>query len=361
MRTEKEGAGMTRSRSRRGVPRIAALLALLALVVAAFAATGQATTSATARYTIGVSNTLVGNGWREGMICSIKAQALKSGQVRSLRIAHRQTDTAGQIADVRAMISAGVNAIIINPSNANALKPIAAQARSRGIQVVFIDQYVNAPGVYNATNDQVAYGRVGAEWLFKKLRGRGNVVEMRGIAGVPADTDRHRGFLAAKRKYPNIRVVKSVFTGWQFAPGGKQMLDLLNSGTRVDGVWTSGIDYTVVNAFRTARKPYVPVVGADNFGFIRQVKARYPTFQGAAVTNPSSIGGVGVTVALRALNKQSVPRWVKLTPDVWTWPADRGKINRFAQPGAAADASAQLQIPQWTTYSLQQYRACKGP
>ena len=108
-------------------------------------------------------------------------------------------------------------------------------------------------------------------------------------------------------------------------------------------------------------KLYVPVVGADNFGFIRQVKGRYPSFQGAAVTNPSSIGGVGVSVALKALNKQSVPRWVKLKPDVWTWPADKGKINRFAQPGAAADASAQLQISPWTTYSLKQYRACKGP
>ncbi len=312
-------------------------------------------------YKIGVSNTLVGNGWREEMICSIKAQAARSGQVSSLRIAHRQTDTAGQIADIRSLISAGVNALIINPSSATALKPIAAQARARGIEVVFIDQYVNAPGVYNATNDQVAYGRLGAEWLFKKLRGRGNVVEMRGIAGVPADTDRHRGFQQALRKFPRIRVVKSVFTGWQFAPGARQMLDILNSGTRVNGVWTSGIDYSVVNAFRTARKPYVPVVGADNFGFIRQLKGRYPRFQGAAVTNPSSIGGVGVSVALRALNRQSVPRWVKLKPDVWTWPADRATINRFARPGAAADASAQLQIPRWTTYSLSEYRECRGP
>src|SRR5262245_42604471 len=164
------------------VAMVAALVALLA----GFASSGNAT-STQKQYTLGVSNTLVGNGWREGMICSIKAQALKSGQVSDLRIAHRQTDTAGQIADIRTMISAGVNAIIINPSNANALKPIAAQARARGITVVFIDQYVNAPGVYNATNDQVAYGRLGAEWLFKKMGGRGNVVEMRGIAGVPAD------------------------------------------------------------------------------------------------------------------------------------------------------------------------------
>jgi ribose transport system substrate-binding protein len=345
--------------------RAAALAACVGLAVAAVAAMGvgraDAKPAATKKWVLGVSNTLVGNGWREGMICSIKAQALKSGQVSDLRIAHRQTDTAGQIADIRTMISAGVNAIIINPSNANALKPIAAQARARGITVVFIDQYVNAPGVYNATNDQVAYGRLGAEWLFKKIGGRGNVVEMRGIAGVPADTDRHKGFLQAKKKYPNIKVVKSVFTGWQFAPGGKQMLDILNSGQKVAGVWTSGIDYTVVNAFKTARKPYVPVVGADNFGFIRQVKGRYPGFKGAAVTNPSSIGGVGVSVALKALNKQSVPNWVKLTPDVWTWPADKAKINRFAQPGAAADASAQLQISPWTTYSLSQYKACKGP
>jgi ribose transport system substrate-binding protein len=355
---------MSRSARRRGFVRVGVALAALGLVAAGLlATTGQAKSQKgeQTRYTIGISNTLVGNGWREGMICSIKAQALKSGRVSSLRIAHRQTDTAGQIADIRTMISAGVNALIINPSNANALKPIAQQARARGIRVVFIDQYVNAPGVYNATNDQVAYGRIGAEWLFRKLRGRGNVVEMRGIAGVPADTDRHRGFQQALRKYPRIRVVRSVFTGWQFAPGARQMLDILNSGTRVDGVWTSGIDYSVVNAFRTARKRYVPIVGADNYGFIRQVKGRYPSLQGAAVTNPSSIGGVGVTVALRALQGQSVPRWVKLKPDVWTWPADRAKINRFSSRPLQPDASAQLQIPGWTTYSLAQYRACKGP
>jgi ribose transport system substrate-binding protein len=351
---------MSRGSRRRGATRLGVLLAVLGLLVAAAATTGQAT-STQQKFTLGISNTLVGNGWREGMICSIKAQATKSGRVSDLRILHRATDTAGQIADIRTLISAGVDAIIINPSNATALKPVAQQAMARRIKVIFIDQYVNAPGAYNATNDQVAYGRLGAEWLFKKLRGRGNVVEMRGIAGAPADTDRHRGFQQALRKYPNIRVVKSVFTGWQFAPGQKQILDILNSGQDVDGVWTSGIDYTVVNAFRIAGKRYVPVVGADNYGFVRQLKSRFPRFQGAAVTNPSSIGGVGVTVAVRVLTNKSVPRWVKLKPDVWTWPADKAKINNYALPGAPPDASAQLQVRPWTTYSLSERKACKGP
>jgi ribose transport system substrate-binding protein len=339
--------------------RLLAPIAVVALVVAVAATAGQASQDAT--YKLGLSNTLVGNGWREGQLCAFKAQALASGKVSDVVVAHRQTDTAGQIADIRGMISAGVNAIIINPSSPTALKPVAAQAIARGIKVIFIDQKVNAPGVYNATNDQVGYARVGAAWLFKKLGGKGNVVEMRGFPGVPADTDRHKGFQQALKAFPNIKVVKSVFTNWQFATGGKQILDILNSGVKVDGVWTSGIDYSVVDAFKTAGKPYVPVVGADNYGFVRQLKSRFPSFKGAAVTNPSSIGGVGVTQALRVLEGKPVPKWIKLTPDIWTWPQDRAKINKYAVPGAPADASAQLQLPPWTTYTLKQYRACKGP
>jgi ribose transport system substrate-binding protein len=351
---------MRRNEQGRSGWRLGLLLTVGALVVAVAATAGQASKSQDG-YTLGLSNTLVGNGWREGQLCAFKAQALASGKVDSLRIAHRATDTAGQISDIRAMISAGVDAIIINPSSPTALKPVAAQARARDIEVIFIDQYVSAPGVYNASNDQVAYGRLGALWLFKKLGGRGNVVEMRGFAGVPADTDRHKGFQQALKRYPNIKVVKSVFTNWQFAPGAKQMLDILNSGTKVDGVWTSGIDYSVVDAFRTAGKPYVPIVGADNYGFIRQLKTRYPRLQGAAVTNPSSIGGVGVAQAIRVLDGQRVPKWIKLSPDVWTWPQDKASINKYARAGAPPDASAQLQIPPWTTYTLKQLAACKGP
>jgi ribose transport system substrate-binding protein len=349
---------MAASRPRRGVRRLAAVVALLAVLVAVAGTAGYATSQQ--NYVLGMSNTLVGNGWREGMLCSIRAEALASGKVSKVIEAHRQTDTAGQIADIRNLISAGVNALIINPSNAAALKPIAQQASSRGIKVVFVDQYVNSPVAYNATNDQVAYGRLGATWLFKKLGGKGNVVEMRGIAGVPADTDRHKGFQQALKAYPDIKVVKSVFTGWTYATGGKQMLDILNSGVKVDGVWTSGIDYTVVNAFKTAGKPYVPIVGADNAGFVRQLRSLASKLPGSAVTNPSSIGGVGTAVALRLLESKSAPKWVKLTPQVWTWPKDRATINKFVTPGLAPDASVQLQIKPWTTYTLGQYKACKA-
>lgn len=350
---------MRRNDRRQGAVRFGTLIAVFALIVAVGATVGQAQPNA--KYVLGISNTLVGNGWREGMLCSIKAQARKSGKVSSLKIAHRQTDTAGQISDIKNMISAGVDALIINPSSATALKPVAAQARAKGIAVVFIDQYVNAPGAYNSSNDQVKYGFLGATWLFKKLGGKGNVVEMRGIAGVPADTDRHKGFTAAKKAFPNIKIVKSIFTGWSFTEAGKQAIDLLNSGLDIDGVWTSGTDYTVVDAFKTAGKPYVPIVGADNYGFIRQVKGVLPGGVGAAVTNPASIGGVGVTQALSVLDKKTTQKWIKLDPKALTWPKDKTQINKFANPKAPPDGSATLQLPPWTTYTLAELKACKGP
>jgi ribose transport system substrate-binding protein len=341
---------------------LVALLAVFAITVAALAASASAKPqrSAAGPYILGVSNTLVGNGWREEMICAVRAQATASGVVKQVKVANRNGGAAEQNADIRSLISAGANAIIINPSSPTALNGAIAQAAARGIKVISVDQRVTAPQAYAATNDQVAYGRLGATWLFKQLGGKGNVVEMRGIAGVPADTDRHTGFNQALKKYPGIKVVKQTFTGWSFAPGGKQMLDILNSGVQVDGVWTSGIDYTVVNAFKTAGKPYVPVVGADNNQFLKQLQT-LKGFRGAAVTNPATIGGVGAAMALKLLQGQSVPKWVKLTPQVWDngTAAGKAQIKANYSPSRPATYSARLQIKPWTTYTTKQLFACK--
>ena len=346
---------------RRAVARLVAVVAGVAAVAAiAFTASGSAKPQA-GGWVLGVSNTLVGNGWREEMICAVKAQAQASGMVSKVIVADRNGGPAEQAADMRNLISAGANAIIINPSSSTALNSVIAQAAARGVKVVSVDQRVTAPQAHNVTNDQVAYGRLGAEWLFKQLHGKGNVVEMRGIAGVPADTDRHTGFMQALKKYPGIKVVKSVFMNWDFATSGKQMLDILNSGVEVDGVWNSGADYTALQAFKTAGKPLVPFVGADNNEFLHQMLAQYPKLQAAAVTNPATIGGEGAAVAIKLLDGKKVPSWVKLTPVVWSMPGDKAEIQANYSPKRAPTYSARLQIKPWTTYTTAQLTSCKGP
>jgi ribose transport system substrate-binding protein len=314
------------------------------------------------KYVIGVSNTLVGNGWREEMICSVKAQALASGKVSKVLVSNQNGGPSDQIAAMRNLISSGANAIVVNPSDRNALNPVIKEAKRRGIVVVAVDQAVSAPEAYIATNNQVAYGRLGAEWLGKALNGKGNVVEMRGISGVPADEDRHKGFMEGLKQYPGIKVVKQTFTQWSYAPAGKQALDLLNSNTKIDGIWTSGIDYTVVNAFKTANKPYKPVVGTDNNEFLNQMLSlEKEGFKGAAVTNPATIGGVGTAIALDALEGKKPPRVTTLTPQVWDVASKKDVIKSNYDASLPPTYSMQTEVKPYTTYTPDQLKKCQGP
>ena len=316
---------------------------------------------AAGKYVVGVSNTLIGNGWREEMICSIKAEAEASGLVSKVIVANRNGGPSEQIADIRNLISAGANAIIINPSDREALNPVIKQAAAKGVVVVAVDQAVSAPEAYVLTNDQVGYAKIGAKWLFDKLGGKGEVVEMRGIDGVPADADRHEGFTEVAKMYPNIKVT-SIFTGWALNKTAQATKDLLASGKEIDGVWTSGIDSTVVDAYKTAGKKFVPVVGADNNGFIGQlIDLKSQGLEGAAVSNPPAVGGAGLGLALDVLQKKEAPHHVKITPTIWDNDKDMAQLKAVYNPKLDPFYSVKIDIAPYTNFTMQQLLACKGP
>src|SRR2546430_4461750 len=135
------------------------MLAAFALVACGGTSSGGGTAT---KYVVGVSNTLTGNGWREEMICSIKAQAKASGVVSKVIVANRTTDAAGQIADIRNLISSGANVIVINPSDRDALNAVIKPATDKGIVVVAVGQAVSEPAAYLVSNYQGAYGQPGA-------------------------------------------------------------------------------------------------------------------------------------------------------------------------------------------------------
>ena len=316
------------------------------------------------KYVVGVSNTLIGNGWREEMVCSIKAEALSSGKVSKLVLANRNGGPSEQIADLRNLISAGVNIIILNPSDRKALDPVIEQAIAKHILVVAVDQAVSAPGAYVLSNDQVAYGREGAEALFKTLGGKGNVVEMRGIDGVPANSDRHEGFEQALKKYPDIKVVASVFTGWSHDKGSQQIKELLGSGKKIDGIWTSGVDNVIVDAYKSANAKFVPVVGADDNGFIGQmIEDKDAGLVAIAVTNPPAVGGAGLGVALSVLEGKQEPHVVHLTPKVYVNTNSAGVdwAKSVYDPKVDPTYPVYSGISPYTSYTPAQEKACKGP
>ena len=52
----------------------------------------------------------------------------RPGNVAKLKIIHRNTDAAGQLEDIRNLIAQGVNAIIVNPADPDALNPALEEA-----------------------------------------------------------------------------------------------------------------------------------------------------------------------------------------------------------------------------------------
>jgi ribose transport system substrate-binding protein len=339
-------------------------LALLTTIAAAAAVlSGVGPAAAQDSYTIGVSNTVQGNGWREEMICAIKAQALASGDVGSLNIAHRNTDAAGQLEDIRNLIGAGVDAIVVNPADPAGINPALKEATDAGIVVVAVDQAVTEPSAYVISNNQEEYAYLGAKWLFETLGGKGGVVYMRGAAGASADSDRDKGFKRALAEFPDIKVVHEVFTGWQQDQGKQQILELIATGIPFDGIWTSGIDNVIVDALVESQAPLVPVVGADNAGFVGQLNS-VEGLQGAAVTNPGSIGGAGVTLAVRILGGDTPSeQTVLVQPELWENVTEEGKakLAAAADPSLSPEWPVSISIPDWTTYTKEQIVACKGP
>jgi ribose transport system substrate-binding protein len=348
----------------RGLLAAAAVAAIVGACTTTTGSSPGASTAAGGKYTIGFSNAGgVGNGWREAMLCSAKAQAVKAGNVSKVTIIHRDTDAPGQLADIRTLIAQGVNAIIVNPSGPDALNPGIAEAIAAGITVIAVDASVTAPGAYNLSNDQEQYAYLGASWLFKAMGDKGAVVYMRGIAGHPADTDRDTGFQRALKEHPGITIAATTVTKWDPATATAQINDVMSAGTKFDGIWTSGVDSNIVDAVKAANHPYVPIVGADNAGFVTQL-LNEPGLTGAAVTNPASIGGAGVTLALQILSGQKPSSsTVHVTPELWSNEDAAGK----AKLTAAADASLPktwplgLTIQDWTTYSKPELIGCKGP
>ena len=247
-----------------------------AVLPSSMVGTASAQSRPPSAYKIGVSNTLPGQRLARGDDLLHEGPGARlAARSREIIVAHRNTDAAGQLEDLSNLITAGVNAIIVNPVSPDALNPAIKEATDAGIVVVAVDLAVTEPSAYIFSNDQEEYGYLGAKWLFEQLGGEGDVVYMRGVAGISADTDRDTGFKRALAEYPGINIASEVQTGWDIATGAQQINDFLDSGVPFDGIWTSGIDSTSSwTRSSTAGAPLVPVVGADNAGFVNQLGDR---------------------------------------------------------------------------------------
>jgi ribose transport system substrate-binding protein len=85
---------------------------------------------------------------------------------------------------------------------------------------------------------------------------------------------------------------------------------------------------------------------------------------GAAVTNPGSIGGAGITLAIQILDGQKPgEQTVLVQPELWENATEEGKakLAAAADPSLDPEWPVSISIPDWTTYGKDDIIACKGP
>ena len=103
-------------------------------------------------------------------------------------------------------------------------------------------------------------------------------------------------------------------------------------------------------------------MGADNAGFVQQL-LEVEGLEGAAVTNPASVGGAGVTLALQILGGEE-PEETRQLVDPGLGEQHRGG-NGLARggkrPGHRRDLAAAVTIDGWTTYTKDDILACEEP
>jgi ribose transport system substrate-binding protein len=318
---------------------------------------------AAASYRIGVSNTAVGDGWRTEMICSIKAQARVSGRVERLTFADRATDAAGQAADIGNLVAIGVDAILLYPSDPEAIKDAVAAAVDAGVEVVAVGRPVEVDGVRSIATDQSAYGELGARWLFEQLDGKGDVVYLRGKEGDPIDMARDSGVQRALEAYPDVKVVSETQTDLDPAVAVQQLNAFLAGDKDVDGIWASGVDSVVVDALRTAEEHLVPIVGGDRGSFVSQLQTQ-EGLVGAAVTDSPAVGGAAVRLAIEALDGGAPGEpAVVIRPEVWPNDTEAGitAMTEASDPDIDLDWPLSTSIPGRTTYTTDELVACDGP
>jgi ribose transport system substrate-binding protein len=254
-------------------------------------------------FTIGVSNGFTGSEWRTQMISNIEeafAEYEEQGLVDELIIESDDVDEAGQIEQIRNLVNAGVDAIIVNPNSPDALNAAFDEAAAEGVMIYAVDQAVTSESVTNVVIDQGEWAKISAEWLADQVGEGGRIVGVNGIAGHPANEARWNGAQEVFEE-AGVEVVAQANANWSQAEGQTVTQELLNQyGGEIDGIWAQdGVAEGVLRALVDEDQLDLATTGEARVGYMRLWEET--GIDTIGVVNPPGVGVTALRVALEEL------------------------------------------------------------
>ena len=181
------------------------------------------------KFKIFLSMSYIGNDWQAEAANMVKAMAAHKDFADKVDL---QVQVAGpnaqrQIQQINAMVQQGAQAIVVYPISPTALNNAVKNACDKGVMIIAYDGAISEPCAYNVTIDQEEAGRVTAEWLAKKLNGKGNIIVMTGVPGTSVDTLRTKAAKEVFAKYPDIKIVGEAVGMWSQAVARTELSKIL--------------------------------------------------------------------------------------------------------------------------------------
>lgn len=226
-----------------------------------------------------------------------------------LTIIDAQDNAAKQASDVEDLIQQGVDLIMINPTDSEAVASAVEAANLAGIPVITVDR--NAEGgevLAHIASDNVAGGELAAEYLVELVGKDAKVAELEGISGSSAARDRGAGFnkIAAEQ----LDIVAKQTANFNRGEGLTVMENILQGQPDIQGVFAHNDEMALgaLEAIKTSGKDIV-VIGFDATDDAVQA-VEDGTLAGTVAQKPELIGETAIDIAVKALKGEEVDEFV---------------------------------------------------
>src|SRR5688500_3835619 len=167
---------------------------------------------------IALSNNYAGNSWRQAMLESwakVTGPAVEQGIVAAAdAFTTAENSATEQAAQIQNLILQGYDAIVVNAASPTALNGAVKEACDAGVTVVSFDGIVTEPCAWRVAVDFRKMGEIQVDYLAQRYPQGGNLLEIRGLAGVFVDDEIHKGIEDGVKKHPNFKIVSSVHGDW---------------------------------------------------------------------------------------------------------------------------------------------------
>ena len=140
-----------------------------------------------------------------------------------------------------------MKAIILAPQIETGWEPVLREIKQANIPIILVDRGVKVSddSLYTTliASDFVQEGRMAAEWLAKKLNGKGNIVELQGTPGSAPAIDRKKGFEEVLATNPGMKIIKSQSGDFTRSKGKEVMEAFLKAeGKNINAVYAHNDD-----------------------------------------------------------------------------------------------------------------------